>query len=325
MDGANDASDLYDAPAADAGALAACAAYAAADCERYEACYPNYFRGRYGTVDICRRRTIQFCPNEFSAPGTALTPGLLASCAPLVAAQTCSEWLTDRLPAPCRFKGTMSNGAACEYDSQCQSNFCSKCPSGVCNGPLSWCGVCRTRVREGEICDPHEKSCELGLTCGYVCSSDDAGACTQTRAWRCGRRRPLGSACADYAECAHGLYCNNGQCTKEKSAGESCRSPGDVDCDFLSQDLYCGPKGNDAGYACLQSTYASVGQTCDLDKATFCTASAPCSADGGHANAGTCIAPGADGEPCVLGFACQAPAFCVNGTCQGPVDPSSCR
>src|SRR6266567_4167439 len=78
---ANDTGGLDRGTLADADAIAACSAYAAAYCARYEVCYPHGFRGYYATADLCRRRVAQFCPNEFGAPETSITPGALATCA----------------------------------------------------------------------------------------------------------------------------------------------------------------------------------------------------------------------------------------------------
>jgi hypothetical protein len=291
--------------------LSSCSAYAQSYCSRFLACASVRFHVSYGTLDTCERRIAEFCPFEFNAIEAKLTPRFLGNCAQAISGQSCSEWLTS-IPPACVSLGTLTDGAGCEYDSQCQSGFCSR-------ATLSWCGVCRTRFKLGETCDPHQRSCEMGLLCAGYCQATDAGTCASV-SWKCAAPGGEGNTCVAAEECARGLICLQGKCETPSQAQQTCRATSDCD---ATKDLYCIASGG--GNICAAVSYASTGQACDYPNGVICSTQGSClGPTGASASQGTCGPIANDGQSCDSLRPCLPPVLCVSGVCRGPVPPSSC-
>jgi hypothetical protein len=292
--------------------LAACLDYAQTYCSRLQTCSPSALLLDFGTQQTCQERMAANCPNEFVAPGAAVTPIGLANCARARARQTCTEFLTDR-PLECYWQGALSDGAPCEYDSQCQSSACYRT-----NG---WCGTCQPRVGLGASCDPTQVKCASGLLCADAnCSG---GVCQPSSQWTCTRPVPASGSCVSPNQCVGTVICLHGTCTTGKQLGESCQALDECD---LYKGLYCSSNASGSAYTCTQIKYASTGQACDYLSGVLCVANGTCrGADGGPNDIGTCSAAAVDGQPCDPVTRCLAPVLCVGGTCWSPVPPSSCR
>jgi hypothetical protein len=287
----------------DAGEVAtACAAFASAKCAHNLACRPGLFRIDYDTLERCERRVAQFCPDELGAAGSTRTPRDLAACARATTAAVCPAGVL-KPPAECLSVGSLPAGAACRYDSQCQSAFC--------NAPdMINCGVCAPKAPQGGSCTMHT-ACEGELQCSN-------GTCVVPQ--------PLGGPCARVADCAYGLACGSTAprvCIERSGVNGPCTTTDDC---AEGPDLQC-LKDSTSG-TCSPRSYAGPGEACDTSIARFCSAQGACvGADAGLASSGTCTRPVADGQPCDLsrGIRCEIPSRCLSGSCTAPVSVQTCR
>jgi hypothetical protein len=97
-DAARDATS--DSVASDA-VTTACAASAEAYCSIYLSCETFAFESYFGNLATCEQRLEQFCPDQFSAPGTAASPSDVEACVRATSDQTCGQFLTNVLPPAC--------------------------------------------------------------------------------------------------------------------------------------------------------------------------------------------------------------------------------
>lgn len=296
----------------DGGALTAdtaCAARAAARCNKNEQCEPATVTVQYGDVATCSAREKTRCLNALAAEGTGDTPATVQACADAYAAWTCPDYMNNLPPAACRVQaGTKANGAACAFSAQCTSAFCAV-PTGA------KCGRCAPAQAVGSACPG-------GIGCGGNGLYCEAGSQT----------------CQSLVT-SPGYFCDAGSCgyllgcVVPLDAGPgSCQPLGatvDAGCD--AQQHSAAACSNVFGFACVarrcvQDTFVGVGQACgtDRDAGTFrrCSSGGTCAGDAG---ATTCVAPAAEGFDCdtALGVECLVPARCVStsgaGTDGGPV------
>jgi hypothetical protein len=294
----------------------ACAAFANVYCSKYSSCDDGEFENYFGSLGTCEQRFEQFCPDQYSAPGTTASPSDVEACAQSTSDQTCGQFLTGVLPAAClMLAGNESTGAPCEYNGQCQSDFCSVAPG-------SFCGTCQLAPTIGQACDSLF-GCANGLICANTTCPIDGGSCTGAQRSICFKPRGEGGECDNLPDCESPLICVGRACTSLLPNGSPCDGGG---CD-ITEGLYCVAKQDGGAQTCVQATFASAGAECNSTTTppTLCGASGSCqSVTGATASVGTCVAAAADGQSCANAL-CLPPALCISGTCQAPVPASSCK
>jgi hypothetical protein len=244
-------------------------------------------------------------------------------CAAALTASTCPQFLGNTPIAACEARvGTIANGAACAYASQCQSTYCS-----IPNG--SACGTCAALPKVGDSC-AITGDCGPGLHCGKTDQLCSAFATT-------------GGACDKDDVCDLGLGCvgakgtTKGTCQPLGGAeGATCDSKAQTaaGCD-RSLGLWCPSTGKCAKI----SSFVKTGDPCGLIDATTyaaCTGGANCIVPTGGAGKGTCMGPSNAGGPCddsgggascVLGSRCVVTGGAdagATGTCAA-IDPTVCK
>jgi hypothetical protein len=309
-----------DSAASDA-ITAACAAFANVYCSKYSSCDGTDFGEFFGSLGICEQRFEQFCPDQYSAPGTTASPSDVEACAEATSDLTCGQFLTSVqvqtfiFPPACQMPaGSESTGAPCEYNAQCSSGFCS-----VVSG---FCGTCQIRVSIGQMCDSMV-GCANGLICANTSCPIDGGPCAGALRPICFKPRGEGGECDTEPDCEPPLACVGRACTSVLPEGSPCDGGG---CGF-TQALVCRAKEDGGPQTCVQATFAPAGAECNYTTTppTFCGAFGSCqSVTGADANVGTCAAAAADGQSCVNAL-CLYPALCISGTCQAPPPASSCK
>lgn len=276
---------------------AACTALASSVCAKVQSCSAFLLELEFGDLVKCEERVALGCPSVFDLAGATTIPDDTKACADGFSTLSCEDLYGRRLPAACAPpKGSLADGAACGREVQCASQYCKA------QGEL--CGVCTTPSAAGEACVNGE-DCEPGLDCANS---------------KCVLPGDENAICGNMAPCKLGLACVAGKCVKTVGAGESC----DVaapNCDFL-QGLACSSMG-----VCQKIKLAGSGEACGVQGTdfVFCKGSGFCKVDMG-ANAGTCLAPAADGAACdtVAGPNCMSGALCKGNVCTLD-DGSSCN
>jgi hypothetical protein len=288
----------------------ACTAFATAYCSKFQSCEETEFEGAFDSIATCEQRTEQFCPDDFSAPGTGATPSAVESCAQATSALTCAQFVGPSTPAACVWQGSEATGAPCEYSFQCQSEFC-----GIASG---FCGTCQGPPSSalGHACTQLADECATGLACELTGCLGDGGACTGI----CITPMGAGSACQTPTNCTYPLICLNGVCASPLELGAPC--PGVAGCD-PAKGLYCVVGSDGGGQTCEQTTFSAAGGPCNESGSATCAGAAECRFTGAS-DTGTCVAPAPDGQPCT-GGACTPPALCIAGICQAPPPASSCK
>jgi hypothetical protein len=76
----------------------ACAVSAEVYCSKFLSCQEAQFGLYFGDVATCKQRVEQFCPDQFVAPGSTVTPAELEACAQAMSDQSCSDFLTSVNP-----------------------------------------------------------------------------------------------------------------------------------------------------------------------------------------------------------------------------------
>ncbi|MBS2030664.1 MAG: hypothetical protein JST54_22360 [Deltaproteobacteria bacterium] len=295
-------------------AAQACTDYANAFCTKYSTCVgTTYFDAVIGSVADCNTRVNLLCTNSLAATGSGITPSLAETCVAAYSATTCEQALDHDPPAACQFPpGTVQNGAACAFASQCASLNCVV-PDG------GGCGNCAPAGAIGDSCSSDD-GCPYGSTClAGTCSSfaGDGGACGAGVAACPFRYSCSGSAGAQ--QCLPWLT----------SAGTGCGDGGfNQDCDFTA-GLFCDP----VHHVCNSIDFADAGDPCGFsyfpadggDSYVACSGGSQC-VGASYPTLGTCTSQIADGQPCATDggtASCQLGASCVNGTCAVP-NASTC-
>jgi hypothetical protein len=293
----------------------ACAAFANVYCSKYSSCDEIEFGNYFGTLGTCEQRFEQFCPDQYSAPGTTASPSDVKACAEATSDLTCGQFLTGVLPPACQVPaGSESMGAPCEYSGQCSSGFCS-----VASG---FCGTCQVGASIGQACESMF-GCTSGLVCANTSCPIDGGPCAGALHPICFKPRGEGGECDNNPDCEPPLICVGGACTSLLPEGSPCDGGG---CD-ITEALYCAAKADGGAQTCVQATFVAAGAECNSTTSppTLCGASGSCqSVTGAAASVGTCVAAAADGQSCA-NAQCLPPALCISGTCQAPPPASSCK
>jgi len=273
----------------------ACGEYARAVCHKIAACNAWVISSYFESEAACVKRYTEAvgCVGSFALRGTSRTVAQLEACTVATNRSTCAEWLDEDATAlaSCTAEpGSLSNGAACGSDAQCQSGHCRSADD---------CGVCGPAPGPGDACSGAD-ACAPGFGCTN-------GVCA--------RVKQAGDACDSRADCPNSLTCNAGRCAAAKGAGETC-----------TDDACDGHAGvNCVNDVCRTTQYAAPGQPCDLANGVDCAAGGFCrlSASGLQ---GTCVAPAKDGESCddQEGPRCLLWASCTGGYCK-VADAAACR
>jgi hypothetical protein len=239
------------------------------------------------------------------------------------ASYSCGDFGDSNPPADCTPGGSRPTGAACAFNGQCASAYCSKNKNAAC-------GTCDVAPAAGDACD--------SSNCGHdqVCVVDATANTTL-----CQVRGTLNSACSTDLPCGTGLSCvgstatATGTCQNALStAGAACGGtmPG---CDGNAGFRCGGPAGSKT---CMVIAIVGDGMPCgSLSDGSFAQCqqgdcyTATGLASGGQM--GTCQTDAADGAPCdtQLGPGCTPPAKCVlsgttstSGICTVPLG-STCN
>jgi hypothetical protein len=288
----------------------ACADSAYARCSRVQACSPTTVQQRYGDVATCESITKTYCIAAFAAPGAGSSTAASEACSQAVPGWDCADYLQTQNPPPecVQAKGSVANGAACAFPSQCQSGFCSIVPGAPC-------GTCDTAPQPGASCATIT-SCGQTLMCNGQSSSCYVPG------------QPM-AACAPGQDCVPGYECVGanyttgapGSCQPAvETLGAACSST-TVLCDGFS-GLVCNTQSD----KCVTSQLASAGQPCGFvasqNVVVQCAGGGKCVTSGGQS---TCLAVSPVGGPCdlVVGPVCASLSRCIvgsdadtSGTCQ---------
>jgi hypothetical protein len=267
--------------------LQACAAYGSAICAKLMVCSPAELQADYGDMATCAARRALACTAGASAPGSLVKPPMLMACATGLAAGACDAFGTRGIEA-CVLKGSRGDGDACASDFQCGSGFCKR-TRGIN------CGSC-TPLGRADV-SPCADSTECGV--GLECSG--TGVCKTPSA--------VGGPCSNAQPCKLGAYCRTNVCAAQvEMAGAACQG----------QDSCSGQKGLICtANRCAAIVFAKPGQMCGGPGVSICEGSGDCNV-GQQGNMGVCSMVAADGESCLMGKSCLAPAECLSGICDIP-------
>jgi hypothetical protein len=286
----------------------ACAAVAKAWCDERASCFGKVIKPSidivrlFGTTGECLARQQLLCVKTFRAPGSGHSLATEAQCAQDLASYSCADFYANDEPASCQPPGARVAGAACAFDAQCASGFCTgerEATCGTC-APEPVAGAPCTGILDcgrGQICD------QMSMTCMPPFASDEGCMLTVSG-----------------DSCAYGLTCDVppahmhlGQCVAAGEPGASCNALDSSGCDLV-QGVLCG------AYTCFAMTFVGDGAPCgwlSFGATAGCTAGECYTATGlaGVSHTGTCKANAADGAPCdtVTGPGCEFPGVCVPG------------
>jgi hypothetical protein len=296
----------------------ACSDSAYARCTRAQACSPTGVQLRYGDVTTCETVMKANCVAILAAPGTGSTPSSSEACSQAIPNWDCADYLQTQNPPPecVQATGSIANGAACAYPSQCQSGFCAIAPGAPC-------GACTTAPQVGDSC-AQLTSCGQTLICNAISSTCFAPPAT-------------GASCAPGQGCVPGSECLGsstttgaaGTCVPAvESLGAACSNTTAL-CDSFS-GLTCNLQSD----KCVASQLGTAGQACNFvasqNVVVQCGGGGRCITSGTQS---TCTAASTIGGPCdlVAGPECIAPSRCIvdadagtSGTCQ-IADGTACQ
>jgi hypothetical protein len=284
-----------------------CGAYAEAYCAKEQSCTNGVNVTRdWGDMSTCVARQTLSCQDGLAAPHTGQSAALIEQCTSALGSTSCDALLTGTLPATCNPTGPGATGAACTFNGQCATGFCS----GV---RYATCGTCAAPPDAGTSCAT--SNCAHGQSCVWDGPVVDM----------CEPYATLGDACGAFANppCSPDQTCRGASSTTGvggicepavTSAGAACGSKNmNLSCD-TTMGLWC------IDDACVQITYASDGMTCGYVGTGLveCTGGTCYSSAGPYFSyagpqTGTCKAFAADGAACdtAKGPGCMGGARCV--------------
>jgi hypothetical protein len=296
----------------------ACAAVAKAICDKRVACSGSVnatgvgIIRLFGSMTECLARQTLQCTAAFHAPGSGHSLATAQECVSAFAGYSCADFFANNAPTSCEPAGSRINGAACAFNTQCKSGFCTGEKNAQCGQcapePTAGASCASSDCGRGQLCDGTSMTCKNPGASGDSCDSND--------------------------DCGYGLVCLSvaaaggaGTC---KPAGEAVGTPcGGIMpvCDG-TQGLACA--GAVGAKTCVAVTFVGDGAPCGpVGQAMFagCTAGSCYTAKAlaGPGETGTCKANAADGAACdvATGPACEFPARCIlgngtAGTCKVP-------
>jgi hypothetical protein len=268
----------------------ACAAEAAAQCQKLASCWPFVVELLYGDVKTCEERTTTPCVAALSSSGHIADAQAMQACADAYMLTSCEDLLAEKGVPACNIAGSLPVGAPCTSGRQCESALCSY--------DIAPCGTCAMALPgPGEPCSG---------TCVKPHFCDETGTCVL--------RRDVGAPCDSGHPCLPSLNCVAGSCQAFLVEGQSCDPSGTTTAScYAQQGLACDPTAG----RCSAIALAAPGQPCgSLATETGCRAGGFCQLEAGMMT-GTCIAAAADGDACdtVVGPTCMRPAWCADGSC----------
>jgi hypothetical protein len=285
--------------------MQACVDFANAECMQLQTCTPFALTLGYGDETTCAQRAMLACMPALGAYGSTLTATQVDQCAQAVAAETCVQFLDNDQPSACTYLGSLSSGATCGTDSQCQTGYCRL-------GLNSTCGACATRAQAGQVGpDGGAPACATDADCAATLLCNGSGVCTAPTA--------LAGTCSAQQPCQRNLACIGGKCATPVPVGGACTAI--TDCDGAH-----GAACNTNTKMCIAVGTATTNQACGIVSGglTDCTASGVCS-NLSAMGQGTCHQPAPDNSPCGPGIGCLAPALCTSSLrCTLP-NPASCQ
>jgi hypothetical protein len=270
----------------------ACTDLANTRCNMRMMCGPGTLQRIYGDMTTCLAREKLGCLNALAAPSTGNSPSATESCVAAYGSLGCADFLAGNPPSACVYSGSIATGAACAFNGQCSTTYCT-------NNTTAACGTCGM---------PTGSCTDTGCARGQQCVND-----------ACVTPATLDSPCDPDHPCAADLSCvgaimgQSGTCQQAVSnLGGNC-SPGATDgaaCD-AKQELFCNTKSK----VCQNIAYVGDGMPCGvLTDGSFaiCLQSGTCVL-AGTSKMGTCKAAAPDGGECntATGVGCMPPAKCV--------------
>ncbi len=269
----------------------ACGDNAAAYCAQLSKCSFFLLESQYGDQPTCTTQLGgAYCNNIVTAKGSGWTGDGLEACVTARTALSCSDFLYGKpAPSKCTPTGALVNGSSCLFDSQCGSGYCHTLGGAEC-------GTCLPPGQSTALCATNH-DCESDLVC-LIPSQATTGTCTAPV--------PLTAVCNATTPCATGVVCLAGKCAQPGAVGAACSADaGGIDCDY-NLGAYCD------GMNCSAITVAMISSLCGgSSPPAVCFANGAC-------QAGFCVAPAADGQPCDGGLACTIPSTCSAGVCSTP-------
>jgi hypothetical protein len=285
--GANDASSP----------VAVCKEYAYTRCTALQGCSPTQMQIEFGDVATCETSFTDSCVLASAAPSSGSTLAHVQACTTAISGWVCSDLIySQNTPPACATpQGSLTNGAPCTVNSQCQTAFCLR-PAGAA------CGACAPAPNPG---DPCTSSAQCGTGGGLTCVGS-----TQ----KCTAFSQLGASCNGSQPCIDGLNCASGVCaTGVSQANMPCVFDG------AGCDKYAGLACNAATATCQTLQLVGGGQACGdvANQVQDCKA--------GECTRGVCVVNAPIGGACdiVAGPSCIGFALCfvnadggTGGTCQ---------
>ena len=299
----------------------ACSDSATARCNKEASCSNGAaITKNDGDMSTCLLRQKANCTRALAAKSTGNTPDNSEKCAPAITAESCGDFFGGNTPAACLFSGAIADGAACAFNGQCRSGYCT-------NNRLAACGVCGQPPALGGDCTM--SFCAHGQTCLNTPGAMGAAATCTTEGTQ-------GAACSRTAPCAAGFSCIRanmaamGTCMSDATtvgaacdlaAGPGCARTLGLWCntttkmctsiDFAANGAPCGQTAGGDLVDCKQGACygggagvlmglckadAADGAACDTRSGPGCTPPARCAPSAAGATTGTCVVP--DGSTC---------------------------
>ncbi len=277
----------------------ACKVYAYTRCTALQGCSSTQMQIDYGDIATCEAYYTDSCVLAAAAPSSGSTLAHIQGCTAAISGWVCSDLIyAQNVPPACATpQGSLTNGATCAVNNQCQTAFCLR-PTGAA------CGSCAPAPNPGDPCTDAAQ-CGGGSGAGLTCVES-----TQ----KCTAYSQLGASCNGSQPCIDGLNCASGVCSTGVSQAN-------MPCVFNGAgcDKYAGLACNAATATCQTLQIVGGGQACGIvaNQAQDCRA--------GDCIRGQCVANAPLGGACdiVAGPACTAFALCfvtadagTSGTCQ---------
>jgi len=208
-----------------------------------------------------------------------------------------------------------------DVDTTCSANS-ECCAPFVCRG-----GVCAALGTSGDVCDAADvdADCASGYACeAGTCCADNATGCTSNdqcctglvcRSGSCQAAGGQDDVCDETADCTSGYFCENLKCCADDAT--TCGANDDCCAGLTCISSACAPLSNINGVCnddgdCLSGTCnASV---CCVAANAACTANSECCSDA-VCRAGTCQAPGGNGDVCDETADCSGDLICGSSVC----------
>ena len=265
----------------------ACSAYGRAICGKLIACSPAELQADYGDMAVCAARRALACTAGASAPGSLVNAPMLMACATELGLGACDAFGTRGIGA-CLLKGSRGDGDSCASDFQCGSGFCKR-TRGIN------CGSCTPLGRADSSPCGDSTECGVGLECSLT------GLCKTPSA--------VGGPCSNAQPCKLGAYCAGTTCAAQvEMVGAACQ--GQNSCS-AQKGLVC------TANSCAAVVFVPPGGACGGGGVAICEGSGDCNV-GQQGNMGVCSMVASDGESCLQGKSCLAPAECLSGICDIP-------